>query len=58
MFTYAKVGNSKFVEMHRDASDVYQPHWYFILDTTLILRSIKLFIDIQTCVIVNAYICN
>jgi hypothetical protein len=33
------------------------PHWYFILDTELILRSIKLFIYIQTnvCVNVNAY---
>jgi hypothetical protein len=32
------------------------PHWYFILDTGLILRSIKLFIYIQTnvCVSVNA----
>jgi hypothetical protein len=30
-------------------------HWYFILDTGLILRSIELFIYIQTCVIVNAY---
>jgi hypothetical protein len=33
------------------------PHWYFILDTGLILRSIELFIYIQTnvCVNVNAY---
>ena len=33
------------------------PHWYFILDTGLILRSIKLFIYIQTnvSVKVNAY---
>jgi hypothetical protein len=33
------------------------PHWYFILDTGLILRSIELFIYIQTnvCVKVNAY---
>ena len=33
------------------------PHWYFILDTRLILRSIELFIYIQTnvCVNVNAY---
>ena len=33
------------------------PHWYFILNTRLILRSIKLFIYIQTnvCVNVNAY---
>jgi hypothetical protein len=32
-------------------------HWYFILDTGLILRSIELFIYIQTnvCVNVNAY---
>jgi hypothetical protein len=33
------------------------PHWYFLLDTGLILRSIELFIYIQTnvCVTVNAY---
>ena len=31
------------------------PHWYFIPDTGLILRSIELFIYIQTCVNVNAY---
>ena len=33
------------------------PHWYFILDTGLILRSIELFIYIQTnvCVNVNVY---
>ena len=31
------------------------PHWYFILDTGLILRSIELFIYIQACVNVNAY---
>jgi hypothetical protein len=31
------------------------PHWYFILDTGLILWSIELFIYIQTCVNVNAY---
>ena len=33
------------------------PHWYFILDTGLILRSIELFIYIQTnvCVNVNTY---
>ena len=31
------------------------PHWYFILDTGLILRSIELFIYIQTCVNINAY---
>jgi hypothetical protein len=33
------------------------PHWYFILDTGLILRSIELFIYIQTnvCVNGNAY---
>jgi hypothetical protein len=35
------------------------PHWCFILDTGLILRSIELFIYIQTCENVNAYtICN
>jgi hypothetical protein len=28
-------------------------HWYFILDTGLLLRSIELFIYIQTCVNVN-----
>jgi hypothetical protein len=33
----------------------FDPHWYFILDAGLILRSIKLFIYIQTCVNVNAY---
>ena len=51
------VGNSKFVEMHWDASDFNDLHWYFILDTGLILRSIKLFIykqTILTCVKVNA----
>jgi len=31
------------------------PHWYFILDTGLILQSIELFIYIQTRVKVNAY---
>jgi hypothetical protein len=31
------------------------PHWYFILDTRLILRSIQLFIYKQTCANVNAY---
>jgi hypothetical protein len=30
-------------------------HWYFILDTVLILRYIKLFIYMQTCVNVNSY---
>jgi hypothetical protein len=36
------------------------PHWYSILDTGLILRSIELFIYIQTnvCVNVNAYACH
>ena len=29
------------------------PHWYFILDTGLILRSIELFIYIQKNVCVN-----
>ena len=51
------VGNSKFVEMHWDASDFNDLHWYFILGTGLILRSIKLFIykqTILTCVKVNA----
>ena len=49
--------NSKFVEMHVDASDIYPSALvqYFILDTRLILRSIELFIYIQTCVSVNAY---
>jgi hypothetical protein len=55
MFIYTNIGNSKFVEMHGDASDIYPPHWYFILDTGLILRSMELFIYIQTCVNVNAY---
>ena len=57
MFIYTKVGHSKFVEMHEDASVFNDPHWYFILDTRLILRSIELFIYIQTnvCVNVNAY---
>ena len=55
MFIFAKVGYSKFVEMHGDASDFYRPHWYFILDIELILRSIELFIYIQTCVSINAY---
>ena len=40
MFIFAKVGNSKFVEMHGDDSDFIHPHWYFILDTGLILQSI------------------
>ena len=31
------------------------PHWYFILDTGLILRSFELFIYIQTCANINAY---
>ena len=31
------------------------PHWYFILDTRLIFRTIKLFIYIQTCVNINVY---
>ena len=31
------------------------PHWYFILNTGLILRSIELFIYIQTYANVNAY---
>ena len=31
------------------------PHWYFILDTGLILRSIELFVYIQTCANINAY---
>ena len=31
------------------------PHWYFILDTGLILRYIELFIYIQTSANVNAY---
>ena len=31
------------------------PHWYVILDTRLILPSIKLFIYIQTRVNVNPY---
>ena len=30
-------------------------HWYFTLDTGLILGSIELFIYIQTCANVNAY---
>ena len=30
-------------------------HWYFLLDTGLILWTIELFIYIQTCVNVNAY---
>ena len=57
MFIYAKVGHSKFVEMHGDASDFYRSTLVFILDTGLILRSIELFIYIQTnvCVNVNAY---
>jgi hypothetical protein len=32
---------------------VIDPHWYFILDTGLILRSIELFIYIQKNVCVN-----
>ena len=55
MFIYAKIGNSKIVEMHGTLQIFIHPHWYFILDTGLILRSIELFIYIQTCVIVNAY---
>jgi hypothetical protein len=34
---------------------IHPQNSYFILDTGLILRSIKLFIYIQTCVNVNAY---
>jgi hypothetical protein len=35
------------------------PHWYFILNTRLILRSIKLFIYIQTNVCVNVmHVCH
>jgi hypothetical protein len=44
MFIYAKVGHSKFIEMHRDASDFYRS----TLVTGLILWSIELFIYIQT----------
>jgi hypothetical protein len=32
------------------------PHWYFILDTGLILRSIELFIYIQTEENINSHI--
>jgi hypothetical protein len=32
------------------------PHWYFILDTGLILRSIELFIYIQTEENINHYL--
>jgi hypothetical protein len=55
MFIFAKVGHSKFVEMHGDASDFYRPHWYFILDTELILRSIKNCLFIYRRVNINAY---
>ena len=44
MFIYAKVGHSKFVEVHGDASDFYQSafksDWHCILATGLKLRSI------------------
>ena len=29
MFIYTNIGNSKFVEMHRDASDIYPPALVF-----------------------------
>ena len=55
MFIFANVGHSKFIEKHGTPQILIAPHWYFLFDTGLILRSIKLFIYIQTCVNVNAY---
>ena len=55
MFIYAKIGNSKFVEMHAIASDIYPSALVFYTRHRLILRSIELFIYIQTCVNVNAF---
>ena len=49
MFIYAKDGHSKFAEMHGQEQIFIDPHWYFILDTGLILRSIELFIYIDKC---------
>jgi hypothetical protein len=50
-----KVDHSKFIKMHGDASDFYRAHWFHILDTELILRSIELLIYLQTYVNINAY---
>jgi hypothetical protein len=57
MFVYAKVGQSKYVEMHRDTSEIYLSALVFY---TLhrILRSIELFIYIQTCENFNAFAIN
>ena len=56
MFIYAKVGHSKFVEMHRDTSDFYRSTLVFSTRHQVNI-TIKLFIYIQTnvCVNVNAY---
>ena len=55
MFIYVKIGNSKFVEMHGVASDIYPSALVFYTRHRANITDIELFIYIQTCVNVNAY---
>jgi hypothetical protein len=48
MYIYTNIGNSKFVEMHGDASDIYPPALVFYT-----LHQVNIYI--QTCVNVTAY---
>jgi hypothetical protein len=55
IFIYAKITIQNSLKCTWTLQIFIHPHWYFILDTGLILRSIELFIYIQTCVNINAY---
>ena len=55
MFIYAKIAIQNSLKCTGSFQIFIHPHWYFILDTGLILRSIELFIYGQTCVNVNTY---